>query len=166
MASVGISGAITAAITAAAVATSTALSVKAQKEAAAYRARVAENNARLAEYQRAGAIQRGAFEASRKVRQGRRIQARAKSIIGISGIEPTDGTAESPLFQTALAASADAQTIKANAARAAWGFDVQQTDLLAQAQQSRRAGFLGALGTGISGAARVAGTGVSAFGGR
>lgn len=161
--SVAVAGAIAAAVAAAAAAAGTATSIVSQQRAAAARARQAENNARIAEFQKSDAIQRGAFEARRRVIQGRRVASRAEALIGVSGVEAT-GSALNPLQRIAVNASLDAQTIKANAARAAWGFGVQSSNLLDQARDVRQAGILGSIGTGISGAASVAGQAAGAIG--
>jgi hypothetical protein len=139
-----------------AMAAQTAIQMKAQKEQADYQAKVDENNAVLATRQANDAIQRGAYEARRMEIAGRRASASAAVAVEANGLSSTSGTMANLVDQSRLNAAADADTIRANAAREAWGYKNETDELRERARQTRRAGFLGALGTGIAGAGSAA----------
>jgi hypothetical protein len=142
-------------ISIASTATATGLQAGAASKAGAAEAETAERNARLARAQRNAEIQRGGYEARRVEAEGRRVGAAAVTQVAKSGISTTSGSAAGAPLVSAMNAQADADRIRAAAARQAWGYETQQVDYRARAREARRAGFLGALSSGISGGAQI-----------
>ncbi len=157
MCDVSIIMAVTAGIGAAVTAASTGAQVAAQQQKAAYDEAVQKNNALVAKYKRADILQRGAAAAKQAEITGRRVAEDAYAQTGASGIDPTVGSAHNLLTASAINSGTDADTIRANAARQAWGLGNEEQDLLAGAANSKQAGFLGSLGTGIGGFGQAAG---------
>lgn len=134
-----------------------AVQMKKEQEAADYHSAVDRNNARVAGYQRDDAIQRGAYDARRTETAGNTITAAARAEIEGNGIDSTSGSAAAALTASRVNAAADATRIRANAAREAWGFGNEEQDLLATSRFRKESGYLGALGTGVSGIGSAAG---------
>ncbi len=127
------------------------LSMKQQKDAADYQSGVDLNNARLAGYRRSDALQRGASEARRTEIAGGFVADRAAVEIEGGGIDSTTGSAAKAVAASRIYAGIDADRLRANAAREAWGFEHEQKDLEATARFRKKSGYMGALGTGLSG---------------
>jgi hypothetical protein len=128
----------------------TALSAYGQYRQGQYEADVADNNARLMDYQRRDAIQRGEYDASDIEKQGMRESSEARAVNAAGNVEGkgVDVAADIPRYTSAI----DAARVRAQAAREAWGFENEAQDLRARAKAQRKAGILGAFGTTLSGA--------------
>jgi hypothetical protein len=114
-------------------------------------------NARLAGFQSADVTRQGAEQAAAIERSGRAAGAAALAAVGSNNVESTTGSVANMFAVGQANAAADAARARANAARAAWGVDQEQQDLLAQAQNARRRGFLSATQIGLEGLSQAGG---------
>lgn len=144
---------------------------KAQKVAAESEAQLSEFNASVADVQAQDATQRGDEEAN-KFRMGVRgmIGSQRAAIAG-ANIDVGSGSALDVQADAAYLGELDTLKIKTNAAREAWGYNVQGTDLRKRAEIARKEGvylekagnaagnaaYVGAAGTLLTGAASLAG---------
>lgn len=104
---------------------------KAQKEELKYQESVQRNNAQVAENNRILAEQgaedtrrRGEVEASNHMREVARQKGAQKSAMAANGLQLNEGSALSLLEDTDFMGKYDAGTIRSNAARDAWGQDI------------------------------------------
>lgn len=105
-----------------------------------YQAQVAMNNAALAKQQSDDAIARGKEEEqAHRRRVAQTVGAQRANIAG-SGFDLGDATSQDILGDTAKWGEIDAFTIRDNAKREAWGYEVQATNYQADAQLSRARG--------------------------
>lgn len=142
------------------VAAGAAVQMAAQYRKGKFDAKIAENNAELARQQRNDVITRGAEEARGVEIEGRRTAAAAKTAVAASGV--SGGSMDDLVALSSANAAVDAATVRSNAVRAAWGFKAEEQEHKARARESREAGLLGALGTGLSGGGQAASTYASA----
>ena len=136
----------------------------AQSKAAAYQAQVARNNQAMAAQYATMETQKGAQLEEQKRLQTAQAEGSVRAAAGASGLDP-NATGSSPLRlqgDTAMLGEQDALTIRANAARAAYGYKVQGLNYGAQAgldeaasADAARAGALGAFSSIIGGASSV-----------
>lgn len=133
----------------------TALQAYSQYQKGKSEAAVADNNAVLVDRQGNDVLNRGEGQARKIEIAGEQIDASARTIqaagnaVGVS--------VDNARIASSLNAAADAEVTRANAAREAWGYKAQAQDLRAQASATRKAGFLGSLGTVLGGAGSVGG---------
>lgn len=128
-------------------AASTAVSVmgaiqqgKAAQAQANYQAQVSQNNAQVAQWQAADAIERGKRdEAEHRQKVARMIGTQRAGIAG-SGFELGDLTSQDILGDTAAMGEIDALTIRTNAKREAWGYEVGANNYMAEAGLQKAAG--------------------------
>lgn len=106
----------------------------ASKKAANYQAQVNANNAKIAEYQRSSAIQQGEVDAQNAMRQQAQTLSAQRAALASNGVDLTEGSAQDLLATTKFLGAADVNTIQSNAARQAWGYDVQGTNASAAGQ--------------------------------
>lgn len=149
-------GAIGAIVGAAAGAVGTGLSIDAQTKQANQQARVAENNALLARYQQADVKRRAAFEANKALLAGRRTSEYAVTALSTGAADPTSGSMSNLPGVSLMQSAVDAERIRTNAVRAAWGLESEVQDYQARAQSIREAGVIGSIGTGLAGLGRLA----------
>jgi hypothetical protein len=114
-----------------------------------YEAELAKNNAQLLEFRRQDALTRGAQEAGRIRAEGSRLVGAQEAAIAASGVDPTVGSPAGILAGTEVATAIDAEIVKSNAVREAWGFDIQKQDVLQRGRLAKRAGLMTAVGTGL-----------------
>ncbi len=125
------------------------LSIYSQVKQGGFDAKVAENNARIAGYQRAAALRAGESAASQVRDEGRRVTGAATAALAKGNVSSTVGSGADILATTEMMTAADAATAKANAAREAWGYGQQRRDSMAEAAMRKRAGIMGGIGTGL-----------------
>jgi len=113
---------------------------KAASAQANYQAQVAENNAATSRLQAADAIERGKIEEGQHRKQVSRMIGQQRAGIAGSGFELGDETSQDILGDTASMGELDALTIRNNAQREAWGFEVQGQNATAEAGLSRMRG--------------------------
>lgn len=131
----------------------TAVSAYGQYQSGQSEADQARGNAEIMRARRSDALQRGAAAAGQ-------IRSAGSSAIADSKVALAKGNValDSPMalgiFQTsAMYSEQDAQTAKANAAREAWGYEVEEKNLESEAKAARRKSILGAAGTFLEGGA-------------
>lgn len=90
-------------------------------------AKVAENNAKLAEYQAQDALRTGAIEESNSNVANAELKSRQQVAFAGNGIDVTTGSATDVLTGTDVVGKIDANTIRDNALRSAWGYRTQGT---------------------------------------
>lgn len=134
----------------------------ATSESDQYRAAIAENNAVLAKQDATWAIQSGETQAVNKGMEVRAKVGAEKASQGGSGIDVNSGSAAAVRTGTQSLGMLDAMTIRSNAARQAYGYDVAAASDTAEAQLDRSAatgaivgGVLGGTGSLISGASTI-----------
>jgi hypothetical protein len=123
-----------------------------------YQAKVAENSARVARWNRADALARGAEAAGRVRTIGSRASGAALARMAASNIDTTTGSPAGSLAATEANVQADVDAVRANAARQAWSLTNEAQDLHASARMARRGSILGAFGAGLGGVGQAAGT--------
>ena len=136
---------------------------QANSNAAAYQAQVARNNQVVAEQNAKYAEEVGASQVQAKQQQTAQMQGRIRAALGGAGVDPNSGSAARLQESTAEMGTLDAETIRNNAARQAYGFRVQGTDfasqagmLDAQSKNALTAGNLNMFGSLVSGASSFA----------
>ena len=137
----GLSGAALAALAGSAV----AAAGSAYQQSAAARAQakfqsgMARNNQTMAEYAAADAVERGGEAAARASAEARRLRGAQTTRMAAAGLDLTSGSPLSILEDTDFFSQQDAQTIRNNAARQAWGQRVEGSNFGASADMYRRA---------------------------
>jgi hypothetical protein len=116
-----------------------------------HQAAVSTMNARMAEQNRAQAMQAGASQAGQIRSQGGRAISSIEARAGAGNIDTTSGSAADALAGLRASVELDAETAKANAVRRAWGLDVESQMHRFSASAAKFAGTLGAVGVGIGG---------------
>lgn len=128
---------ITLAVVGAAVSAAQAgISAKASKDEANYQSQVAENNALIASQQRSAALQQGEVDASNAMTQIAQTTGKQRAALSANGVDITQGSALDQLASTSFMGQSDINTLQSNAAREAWGYDVQKTNYMADAALS------------------------------
>lgn len=106
-------------------------SAKAQGQ---YQAKVAQNNAQVAEWQAADAKERGDTAAANVRRKYAALEGTQVASLASRGIDISEGSANALLTDTSFFSDVDQRTTKANAAREAWGYQTQSNNFAANAQ--------------------------------
>lgn len=134
----------------------------AQSSAANYQAQVALNNQKIADQNAQFALQTGQQEDAAKRQQTAQVTSQQRAITAASGIDPNTGSSQRIQGDTAALGELDAQTIRNNAARTAWGYQAQGANfggqaalLQSQASDAASAGALGAFSSLVGGASSV-----------
>lgn len=126
--------AVTAAVVSAVISgVSTGIAASNQQDALEYQSKVAENNAKIAAWQRSDALQRGEIEAQAAMRKQNELIGKQRALLSASGVDATQGSALDVLASTRFLGQQDVATIQSNAAREAWGYEVQGSNFKAQA---------------------------------
>jgi hypothetical protein len=122
---------------------------EAERRAAYSQADLAEYNAAVAEIQAKDAQTRGKIEADRFRARTRVFIGEQRAGIAATNVDVGFGSAVDVQADTAFLGELDALTIRTNAAREAWGFRVEATDLRKRAQIARLEGDAAAEAGGI-----------------
>jgi hypothetical protein len=101
------------------------MQVDGQKKMATYQAQVAENNRKTAEWQAADAQDRGNTAAMATRRKYAAMQGTQRASLAARGLDISEGSADAILADTEFFGEIDQNTVRANAAREAWGYKVQ-----------------------------------------
>lgn len=137
-----------------------------QRAASDSQAALADFNASVADLQSKDAIERGAQEESRFRTQVRGAIGQQRAGIAASNIDVGFGSAVDVQADAAYLGELDALTIRTNAAREAWGYKVQATDLRKRGEIARKEGvYLEAAGKQAGSAAKLGIVGTLAGGG-
>lgn len=134
----------------------------AQRNAAQYQAQVALNNQKLAEQYAQVETQKGQRLEEAKRMQTAQVEGNVRAAAGAAGVEVNAGSPVRLQEDAARLGELDAQTIRNNSARAAYGYRVQGMSYAGQAQldemtasDASSAGSLGAFSSIIGGASSV-----------
>jgi len=113
------------------------MEAKSQKDALKYQQGVDNNNAIIAQQQSNDAKERGVMEAQQAMRQQAQTRGAQIAAMSANGIDISQGSALDILATTDYLGQADVNTIQSNAAREAWGYDVQEMNLKADSQMKK-----------------------------
>ena len=129
-----------------------------------YNAQVQEMNATLADRRAKDAIERGADEEQKKRQQIAAIQGQQRAGMAANGVDLTFGSPLDTIVDTAVLGELDALTIRSNAYRESYDYQVQGVNARAGATMSnmtadaaQTAGWLNAAGTVLGGAGKAYG---------
>jgi hypothetical protein len=135
------------------------------KQAGKVQEAIAENNARLAADDAANALAMGDRESEQQAWRTRAILGQQRAAIAAQGIDASMGTPLELLGETAMFGEVDQQTIRLNAARNAWGFRAESTNIRNQAALDRYTTKQRGTATILSGLSSMAGSAYSMYGG-
>lgn len=102
------------------------------KQRAQFQTQQLEFNMKIADIQAKDAIDQGEQDAKALKRKAEQLRGSQRAAIGASGIEVNSGSALSVQSDTEDMADLDANTIRLNAARRAWGFKAEGANLFSQ----------------------------------
>jgi hypothetical protein len=111
---------------------------KAEQDAYEYRSRIAANNAQLADWQAADAVTRGQDAENRQRQKTAQLKGTQRASLAARGIDLGEGSALDILTGTDVLGETDALTLRANAAREAWGYRAQANQYRNDAAMSSR----------------------------
>jgi hypothetical protein len=100
---------------------------------------LADTNAKIAELGAQSALMQGEREEQKSRLQTAQLKSTQRTAMAANGIDLGEGSAAQVLTSTDLMGEIDASTIKANAARSAWGYRTQAVNEQNQATMSRAA---------------------------
>lgn len=127
---------------------------------------ISDYNAHVAELQAADAVTRGQLEEQRYRTQVRGIVAGQRAGLAGANVDVNSGSALDVAADAATLGELDALTIRTNAARQAWGFQVQAVDDRNRAKVTRQTGVAqAAAGREREAASKVAAVGTILGGG-
>jgi hypothetical protein len=105
-----------------------------------YEGDILDQNAGLAQQQAADSLARGREAEGRQRAQGRQLAGAQRAAFAASGVEIDSGSAADVMANDHALDELDAMTIRNNAAREAWGYQVQSNDYRRQADLARMSG--------------------------
>lgn len=135
----------------------------AQRDAGIHAQEVANYNAKVGEQQAKQVEEIGNIEEQQQRTRVRQLIARQNAAAGSSGAEVGVGSFADITDDTIMMGEADAQTIRANAAKEAWGYRTGATLTRAEGRFARRAGNMNATGTLLTTAGKTFGMGMDAY---
>jgi hypothetical protein len=112
---------------------------KNQQAALNAQAQVEANNAQLAEWQADDAIARGDTAVNVEQLKGAQIKSTQRNAMAANGVDLSGGSAQNVMNSADYMTSVDEATIRTNAARAAWGYQVQATNALNRSAAAKSA---------------------------
>jgi len=136
----------------------TLLAAQGQQADAKQQAAFARQNQQLALRAAADTRVRGEQAAGKARTEGSRVVGEAKAALGASGVDAAGGSAQDAMATTRMFSELDAQTLKNNAAREAWGLNVEAANIGKQALALEHRGRQAAIATLLTGGAQVANT--------
>lgn len=130
---------------------------QAQAQAMQYNAQIAEMNAQISERRAKDALERGALEEQQQRLRAAQLQGKQRAALAANGVDLTFGSPLDEMVDTAVLGELDALTIRSNAAREAYDFEVQAANqraggqlnlmqrdsALAEGRAARTAGLIG-----------------------
>lgn len=117
-----------------------------------------------AEWLAADAIRRGDREATEVKKAGRQVRGAQRASMAAQGINVDSGSALAIQEETADLAEEDAETVKGNAWREAFGYKTQATRMRTEGDLARRAGRKKAQQTFLTGGMQAVGYGLQGYG--
>lgn len=136
---------------------------KAVKKAGAVEAALGEQNAELAEASARDAIALGVEAASRQRQTVRGVVGSQRAALAAQGVDLGDGDAGALQQESVQLGELDVLTIKNNAARQAWGYQVEATNYRNQAKLARMGASNQAAGIRSGGTQTLLTGGVQAY---
>ena len=133
------------------LAAGTAVSAYGQIQQGRTQRAIADRNATVLNYQASDAAVRGSQEEQIQRQKVQQLIASQTAAAGASGADVGSKSFGDVMAQTAATGELDAQQIRMNAMREAWGFKTQAEGLKWQGAAAEKAGYLGAAGTAITG---------------
>lgn len=130
-----------------------------QYQAGKYNSDMANAQAGIAEQSGRDALTRGAADANASLQQANKAASSQRVAMAAGGVDVGSGTALDVLSDTASAGAFDAAIAKNNAAREAYGYQVQAAMSRAEAKQARRQGNMAAVSTIMTTGANMYGAG-------
>ena len=118
----------------------------------------AEYNARMGEIKAQDVINQAAIEQEKQRQKINALRGSQRASAGASGIDVDSGSSGEIGEQTVVLGEEDVQTIRNNAARAAWGYRAQSQLDMSQGRSIQGASRLNAAGTLLSGGAKAMGS--------
>ena len=118
----------------------------------------AEYNAKMGEIKARDVINLAAIEQEKHRQKVNSLRGSQRASAGASGVDVDSGSSGDIGEQTVVLGEEDAQTIRSNAARAAWGYRAQSELDLYQGKAMQTASRLNAAGTLLSGGAKAIGS--------
>jgi hypothetical protein len=112
---------------------------------------IAAQNERAARWQAADAYRRGAAQVGLIRTKASAAAGSARAAMAANNVASTSGSPADLLASSAVNAEMDVATVRANAAREAWGYEVEATIQRGRAKQARFRSYLGMAG-GLLGA--------------
>lgn len=140
-----------------------AVSYQQSKAQSEYQSKVAERNAEIQENQAADARARGILAAEERRDQVRQMEAQQAVGLAGSGLDISSGTSLDLFAETATLGEYDIQTVQANAAREAFGYETQAANSLMDARAARTMGKNQRTGTLLTTAASAGSQGYGAY---
>lgn len=128
----------------------------AANEQGKYQQKVANVNAGISERAAADAILRGSLEADEQRKQTQQVIGSQRVAFAANGIDVNTGTAGQIQNDSAALGELDALTIANNAAREAYGYQVQAMDQRQQGKLARYSGKMEMIGSILGGAEKAA----------
>jgi hypothetical protein len=135
---------------------------QAQAAASNYNAQVAEMNATLADRKARDALERGQLEEQNKRMEVAQLQGRQKAAMAANGVDLTFGSPLDTIVDTAVLGELDALTVRRNANREAYDYEVQGVNQRAgatldrmNAKSATTGSYLAAAGTVLGGAGKA-----------
>ena len=122
-----------------------------------------ERNAALMDFQAKEAVRMGEKEAQQRALQTKKLMGRQRAVAAAQGIDVDSGSALDIAQETAGMGALDVATIRNNAWKQAWGFQVQASNARSQANMTRVQGKYNARQTLITGGMQAAGSIMSGF---
>lgn len=122
----------------------------AAQKSANYNAQIVANNALIASQQRSVALQQGQAEAEQAQLKQSQLLGQQKAALAANGVTLDSGSATDILASTKFLGEQDVNTIQSNAARQAWGYQVEQGNYTAQSKLDKwQADSLNPTGAGL-----------------
>lgn len=136
----------------------TLYSASANAAASKYNAQISTMNATLSRRRAQDALQRGAAEEQQKRAEVAQLRGKQMAAFAANGVDPGFGSPLDAMIDTAALGELDALTIRRNAARESYDYEVQAVNGLADASLMRMnasntmtGGYLNAAGTVLGG---------------
>jgi hypothetical protein len=129
----------------------TGVSVAGQIQQGKTQEAIDNRNATVMNYQASDALVRGSQEEQIQRQKVQQMVGTQTAVAGASGADVGSKSFSDVMTQTAGLGELDAQQIRMNAMREAWGFNTQAQGLRWQGQMAKDASTMGAIGTAITG---------------
>lgn len=134
---------------------STLFGASSQQQAGKANKALMDRNAEIATFQADDAINRGRVAAKRRLSQVGQTIGAQRVALAAQGVDINSGTAADIQASTAKIGAIDAQTIRNNAAREAWGYKVNAQDLTLRGRLAEREGDNAAASTLLTGSSNL-----------